>query len=468
MSERRSWSVVRDPVHGDVYLTSEELALLDTPQMQRLRGVRQLGTAHLVYPGAQHTRFEHSLGTLHMTSRLIAAVNRNRELKPEGLLGIAADEERILRAAALVHDVTHVPSGHNIEDVRGILERHDTAARYLQALDGGNELGAQLDAMGVRREVLAALLSEEDADEAKLPRVPACWRELLSDTICPDILDYLKRDAHFTGLSLVYDDRILSYFMVDRASGHLFVDLEKRGMLREDILSELLRVLDARYFFSERVYYHHAKVSAGAMIAQVVETALLHGGLKAEELYHTTDASLMELLSRVIEGAPVEGPASEEVARAKELLERLASRKLLKRACVWPLYANRDVQQELLERFFAPGRHEERKKFERVVRDELRRSLGVEPPLVQLYCPARRMQLKEAATHVRFPGIDGVRPLSSLSEKVPRLRDLESSYRDLWRLYLFAATDEPRVLSKIADIAGRLLPRATNTYRGAK
>src|SRR6185295_15995304 len=127
MSDRRRYSVVRDPVHGDVYLTQEELALLDTREMQRLRGVRQLGTAYLVYPGAQHTRFEHSLGTMHLTSRLVAAVNRNRELRPEGLLGIADDEERILRAAALVHDITHTPSGHNIEDVRGILERHDTA-----------------------------------------------------------------------------------------------------------------------------------------------------------------------------------------------------------------------------------------------------------------------------------------------------------------------------------------------------
>src|SRR5262249_55417585 len=211
--------------------------------------------------------------------------------RPEGLLGIAPDEERILRAAALVHDITHIPSGHNIEDVRGILERHDTAERYLQALSPATEVGAALDRMGIRREVLAVLLPDEvdlriarPAAAPPLPAVPACWRELLSDTICPDILDYLKRDAYFTGLSLVYDDRILSYFMVDRASGHLFVDVEKRGLLREDILSELLRVLDARYFFSERVYYHHAKVAAGAMVAQVVETALLHGGLEREQL----------------------------------------------------------------------------------------------------------------------------------------------------------------------------------------
>jgi hypothetical protein len=246
----------------------------------------------------------------------------------------------------------------------------------------------------------------------------------------------------------------------------------------------LLRVLDARYFFSERVYYHHAKVAAGAMVAQVVETALLHGGLSKEQLYDQTDHSLTGLLERhvaaptAIPGAGASGQlfssagtasgataeSLEELSRARELLARLKSRRLLKRACVYPLYANRDVQQELLERFFAPGRHIERKAFEREIRDGLRKA-GFEPPLVQLYCPARKMQLKEAATHVRFPGADGVAPLAKFSDRVPRLADLERSYRDLWKLYVFAGSEDAALLTKIAEIVGWLLPRATNVYR---
>jgi len=84
MAGRKRYSVVRDPVHGDVYLTHEELSVLDTPEMQRLRGVKQLGSADLVYPGARHTRFEHSIGTVHVAQRMIDAVNLAHELDPRG------------------------------------------------------------------------------------------------------------------------------------------------------------------------------------------------------------------------------------------------------------------------------------------------------------------------------------------------------------------------------------------------
>ena len=455
MSRRRG-SVIRDPVHGDIHLSAEELALLDTRAMQRLRGVRQLGTAYLVFPGAQHTRFEHSLGTLHMTGRLIEAINLNRAAAPRERIGIAEDEARILRAAALVHDVTHIPFGHNIEDQSGILERHDSPSRFRRAMAPGTELGDQLERMGIRREVLAVLLP---AGESDLPDVPPYWREILSDTICADILDYLRRDAYYTGLNLQYDDRVVGYFMVDRESGHLYVDVAKRGLLREDILSELVRVLDARYFFSERVYYHHAKITAGAIIAQAVENALLYGGLEPVALFDQTDDSLRMLLEAHV-------PREEPVAtRQRELLARLGSRRLLKRACVFPRYANAAAQEGLVRRFFAFGQQEERAALEAEVRERVAAVTGRPAPLVVLYCPARTMQLKEAQTHVRLPDETRVVPLSRARHRIPRLADLERAYRDLWKLYVLAGSDDPVELRAVAAVATDLLPEATNVYR---
>src|ERR1043165_2814099 len=111
MASRKRFSVLRDPVHGDIYLTHEEIAVIDTPEMQRLRGVKQLGTAYLVFPGAVHTRFDHSIGALHMAQRVIDAVNLSSELDPAACIGIGPEEARVVRIAALVHDATHVPFG---------------------------------------------------------------------------------------------------------------------------------------------------------------------------------------------------------------------------------------------------------------------------------------------------------------------------------------------------------------------
>jgi HD superfamily phosphohydrolase len=111
---------IRDPIHGDIELTSEEIQIVDTEQFQRLRGIRQLGPAYLVYPAATHTRFEHVLGTLYMAQKIINGVNanalRNRKEKVVSETG-----ERIIRVAALLHDVTHEPFGHSIE---GCAERN--------------------------------------------------------------------------------------------------------------------------------------------------------------------------------------------------------------------------------------------------------------------------------------------------------------------------------------------------------
>lgn len=465
MSTAKRFSVLRDPVHGDVYLTHEELAVLDTPEMQRLRGVKQLGTAYLVYPGAVHTRFDHSIGVLHVTQRMVEAINRNFELFPRDTLGISEREARILRIAALVHDATHIPFGHHIEDQAGLFARHDSARRFAR-LFGEGELGRVLEGLGVRREVLSTLLAAKggrvDGDEAD-PRdamvVPPYWSQVLSDTICSEILDYLQRDAYFTGLQLGVDPRVASYFRIDRASGNLYLDLAKRELLREDILSEAIRLLEARYYFSERVYYHHAKVASGALVARAVELAVAHDLVREEDLYDCTDASLLELLEQ--RSARAEPELARRIA---DLCRRFRERRLPKRACVFPRYENRAVQEELVARYFAPEARAQRSAIEDRIADLVRFATGKRVE-VMLHCPAARMQLKEAQTHVRWPGESAVRPLSAFAERVPRLADLERAYRDLWKFYVFADTSDPGLLRRVQDLAIGEFPGARNVYR---
>ncbi|HVS17434.1 MAG TPA: HD domain-containing protein [Planctomycetota bacterium] len=456
MAGRKRFSVVRDPVHGDVYLTHEELTLLDTPQMQRLRGVKQLGAADLVFPGARHTRFEHSIGTLHLAQRMIDAIAVSAEVDPRACLAIPPEEARVIRIAALLHDVTHIPFGHNVEDQAGLMHRHDSAYRFERMFETSNALGRALERLGVRRDVLNILLPPAAPGREEVPHY---WSEINSDTVCSDLLDYLARDAYFTGLKLDVDPRVLSYFRVDRASGHLCVDVAKHSLLREDILSELVRLLEARYYFSERVYYHHAKVAAGALVGRAVELALVHGLLEEADFYDATDHSLLDRLERAAERAE-RGVA----ARLRSLVTRFRERRLPKRACVFTRRDSEAAQDELVARYFARERHAERAAVEERIADLVRFATGREIEIL-VVCPARRMQLKEAQTHVRWPGREGVHPLSEFAEQVPRLADLERSYRDLWKFYVFADTDDPALLARVAEIAAGEFPGARNLYR---
>ena len=113
-----SGKLIRDAVHGDIQLGPLEIELIDTLEFQRLRGIKQLGTAYLVFPSALHTRFEHSLGTSWMAQRII-------DVRAAQTTRCNDDEAQLIRVAALLHDITHIPFGHTLEDERRVLPRHD-------------------------------------------------------------------------------------------------------------------------------------------------------------------------------------------------------------------------------------------------------------------------------------------------------------------------------------------------------
>src|SRR5688500_14468616 len=130
---------VRDPPSHNVRPEPLALRLVDTPAFQRLRYVRQLGLAHLVYPGATHTRFEHALGAYHLARQTLALLEERGELR-----GFAPDECAVVRAAALLHDVGHYPFSHALEEIGAL--HHEEVARPL--LTGGPLAAALREAFG--------------------------------------------------------------------------------------------------------------------------------------------------------------------------------------------------------------------------------------------------------------------------------------------------------------------------------
>jgi uncharacterized protein len=289
--------LIRDAVHGDIEMGSLEVELMDTPEFQRLRGIKQLGTAYLVFPSAVHSRFEHSLGASWMARRILQAVRRVRVTSPE--------DEIVIRVAALLHDITHIPFGHTLEDERRVLPRHDRDEARVDYFLKQSAVGRILKREGIQDAIIDVIRGNDTYSS-----------DIIGGAISADLLDYLRRDTYFCGLSQYYDSRIFESFIIE--NGRLVMNLEKQGTLRQDALSELVNLLRIRYTLSERVYYHHTKVSSGAMISKAVELALREG-LTTEELRTLKDETLIWTLRELYSRNPTVGHFAETLRIATAL-----------------------------------------------------------------------------------------------------------------------------------------------------
>ena len=400
--------ILRDPIHGDLSFTESERRVMDTPQMQRLRGVRQTGSAYLVYPGCVHTRFEHSLGTSAMARKIIAVLRQND-------ISIHPDQEAVVALAALVHDISHLPFGHTFEDERKLFPRHDTIERFHHFLTD-NEIDQALDASGFRKAVVA-LLTDRNFD-------PPWMRQIVSSTIDADLLDYLRRDAYFAGLRQDYDDRIFSTFTV--IDNTLAINMTKLSTR-----TELLHLLRLRYFLTERVYYHHAKVISGAMIAKAVELAV-ESGLTETDLYDLTDDTLFRYL------------IDRKDDRITRLITGVQNRRLLKRSYV---LSAAEIGRRGRDEFIATYNRsvEARQQVEREIAD----AVILKPEQIILYCPDISA-IKEARVVVYTP--NGLSRLNEPFDNPPiDVKVVEDQYEHLWKLYVFAPEGYRERVGKVCE-----------------
>jgi HD superfamily phosphohydrolase len=294
MSSFGGFEVVRDPLWNNIGIDAQALMVLDTAPFQRLRYIRQLGHAFLVYPGATHTRFEHALGTYHLARRALAMLQER-----DALASLPADDPLLIRLAALLHDVGHYPFSHALEEAG--LPSHEVLARDRLA---ENDLGRALAATGLAdaAERIAALIA--GAGTSPL-------RGLISGALDLDKIEYLTRDARMCGVpyGTVDVDRLLHSLVLVEYGGAPVIGLHEKGV------SALESLLFAKYQMYRNVYWHHAVRSATCMFKRVVRDALACGDLDVDAVARSTDETLMEALGR---------------GRAP-LAERLRQRRLFKR-----------------------------------------------------------------------------------------------------------------------------------------
>ena len=296
------FEILRDPLWNNIRVDELTLRLIDTDNFQRLRYVRQLGLAYLVYPGATHTRFEHAVGTYHLARGTLATMAERG-----GLGGADAEEQVVVRAAALLHDVGHYPFSHALEEI-GQLHHEDVARPLITSGAIADLLSAGIGADAPQR--VFELISGTSRSQLQ---------GLISGSLDLDKIEYLKRDAFMCGVPYgeIDVDRLTNSLLVldDPESGRPAIGVLEKG------LSALESLLFAKYQMYRNVYWHHAVRSATAMYKRMVEDALRAGAIDADLLPSYTDEGLLHRL---------------EHAAPSPLLDALKSRRLYKRALEWP------------------------------------------------------------------------------------------------------------------------------------
>jgi HD superfamily phosphohydrolase len=402
--------IIRDPLWNNIRVDDLALRLVDTRVFQRLRYVRQLGLAYLVYPGASHSRFEHALGAYHLARRTLGLFEE-LELTRE----IGRDECLIVRYAALLHDIGHYPFSHALEEIGAL--HHEEVARPL--ITGGEVADVLRSALGDDApERIMALIRGTSASPLQ---------GLISGSLDLDKIEYLKRDAFMCGVNYgdIDVDRLLNSLTLvdDPDRGTPMVGISEKG------LSALESLLFAKYQMYRNVYWHHAVRSATAMYKRLVDGALRAGSLSAKELAGFTDEGLLHELG---ERAPT------------PLLAALRERRLYKRVFECPAA---ELPPDIGE-WIADDRA-----LVIAVEDQLARELHLQPGELLLDYPTKTQMLGLDIPVRRRDG--GVRRLTAVgwegAVNLPKLS--EELYGSARWLRVFAVTRVPVARDAIVRLA---------------
>jgi hypothetical protein len=275
---------IQDPIHGTIKIDRLAMRLLDTPQVQRLRRIKQLGFANLVYPGANHTRFEHSIGVMHIARLLSDKLSENEQTKKE------------IVVAALLHDIGHAPLSHSSERIvkKYLKLEHEDVEHLIR----GSEIEDILSEEGLR----LGKIIEHVKGRSRIG--------IVSGDIDADRMDYLVRDSYYTGVAYgVFDIMRLidkTYF-----DGELLINA---GGLRA---AESLLI--SRFMMYPTVYFHHVCRIARKMYEKAVEHCINEKALEARDLLRMDDYDIIAFLRT-------------QKGYAEEMMKLIDSRKLFKRA----------------------------------------------------------------------------------------------------------------------------------------
>ena len=314
---------MRDPIHGFIKLSETEKRLIDTQVFQRLRRIRQLAMTFLVYPGAQHTRFDHSIGVMHVAGRICTKLRELNSTK------ICDDDVDKVRLAALLHDVGHGPFSHVSEY---LLDKYASNEADKDKVREKIHEKITVDIIRVDSEIDEILSPDERNFVISMIEGQEAWdwrRDVVSSELDADKMDYLLRDSYFTGVKYgEYDlEKVIESFLIDTNETETALAISSKGIYA------LEQLLLARYHMTQQVYWHRVSLISNEMIIRGISLAIDDNNQKMRQLYQYDeknkdesiknylkyhDEKLIELLKRC------------EQQKACEIFNRLYERRLFK------------------------------------------------------------------------------------------------------------------------------------------
>ena len=395
---------IRDSLYDLIPLSPLEHDLLAAAAFGRLQGVKQLGFVYRVWPGATHTRFEHSLGVYFLMLRGLRALLATRHLaEPHTAashISVDPTDLRTALAAALLHDIGHYPFSHAIEELGQPIIPHERVGRRIIE---GSEVAATLERHGLNPGRVADLI--DPPKDAALPASDVLLVRLLSGPLDVDKLDYLPRDARACNVPYggVDVSRLLGAMRVLLADGAPRLGVSDKG------ISPLNSLLHARQEMFDNVYWHHTNRAMMAMLLRATQEALLAGSVTPEALPDHDDASLLAYLS---------GAGQPEATRA--LVEALRARQPYKTALEVSAQAGKPYQ--LLDTLFWD--QAKRRRVEIALAAALGESLGEEPRPYEVLVDIPKPEKWEMETLVAFSAPPlGMRPLMTWTEATGQRAD---------------------------------------------
>ena len=364
---------IRDSIHGDLHLTDFELKLVDTVEMQRLRRIKQLGFTSLVYPGANHTRFEHSIGTLSLADKLATRLNLEK------------DVVELLRVCALLHDIGHAPFSHVSE--RALSHKHETITKEI-----------------IKNSPITDIITEKFNANfiTKIIDGQTKYGKIISGDLDVDRMDYLARDSYYTGVAYgVIDTERLLYSLKYDDNDNLVIT--QKGVQAAE--STLL----ARYFMYPTVYQHHTTRIVNGMFRVCLKRMLEDNVVEEKQLRYLDDGDLINI-ARNAQGLP------------EKTMKNLDTRHLYKKTDTINLAEIDDPEQ-----IFQMD-----KKYLKEAEEDIANKLNINPDEVIIDLP-ESLSYKEMCIQVETG--NGLKALTEVSTVINSLKKAQYKYADL-ALYL--------------------------------